>query len=74
MPDTTKYLPAVRLGRKAKGIPKNFSRAERQKRRERIIALNKKRKEKRMAEDTTTEGPAPTQPTPPTPPPPPPTT
>lgn len=38
-----KNRAAVLLGRMAKGKPKRFSLAERMKRRERMIALNKRR-------------------------------
>ncbi len=40
----TKNKAAQELGRMARGVPKNFSRAERQRRRERMLALNRARK------------------------------
>lgn len=37
---------AVALGKMAKGVPKNFSRAERARRKKLMEAMNKKRREK----------------------------
>lgn len=70
VPEETKFLPAVRLAKRGKGVPRNFSRAERQKRRERIIEMNKRRskqrKEKPMPETETPPTPQPEPPPPPT--------
>jgi hypothetical protein len=48
---TVKYLPAVRLGKRGKGVPRNFSVAERQRRRERMIRMNKNKTVERRSHE-----------------------